>query len=98
VIDQLKRLEAARIQLLPAGEIPKHFVLERGGFVVLVERTEGGFGQLGGAGLLTGHGFAALVWRAGKPFFVAKDIDLPADGRQVEELRAFAEDVKTALR
>ncbi len=98
MIEQLKRLEAARIQLLPAGEIPTHYVLERDGFVALVQRAEDGFGQVGSPGLMTEHGFAALVWRAGKPLFVAKNIDLPADDRQVEGLRAFAEDVKTAIR
>ena len=93
----LERLAAARIQILPAFEICSHFVLERDGFVVLVERKDDAFGQIGSPGLLTEHGFAPLVWRGGRPFFAAKNIDLPAGSGQVEKLRSFAADVKTAL-
>jgi len=94
----LERLAAARIQILPALEILSHFVLERDGFVVLVERKGDAFGEIGSPGLLTEHGFAPLVWRRDQPFFVSKNIDLPADGGQVEKLRLFADDVKAALK
>ena len=48
---------------MPA-EITSHFILERDGFVVFVERRETGFGNIGAPGLMTEQGFAALIWRA----------------------------------
>ncbi len=93
----LERLAALHIQLLPAGEITNHFVLERDGFVALVQRTGHGFGSIGAAGLLTGRGFSALVWRGEKAFFVAKGFETPASGEQVAGLREFSRDVEAAI-
>jgi hypothetical protein len=95
---QLERLAAAGIQLLPLSGIPTHYVLERGGFAALVERTPRGFGRAGSAGVLTEAGFAALVWRAGQPFLVRKEDAQPASAAQVETARAFASDLERALR
>ena len=94
----LERLEAARIQILPAVEITTHFVFERGGFVALVARNpDGGFGAIGGTGLLTGKGFAAAVIRGGRWKFVAKDFEQEASDEQADELRRFSQDLKSAL-
>jgi len=60
---QFERLAAAEIQLLPVPEVTTHFVFEREGCVVLVERRGEGFGSIGSPGLLTAGGFAALVTR-----------------------------------
>jgi hypothetical protein len=97
VLDKLEKLAAAGIQLLPVPEITTHYVLERDGFVALVVRAADGFGEIGSPGLMTDEGFAALVWRGGRPFFVAKKLEQPADGRQVEMLRRFASDLEAAL-
>jgi len=97
VIDKLERLAAAGIQLLPAVQISTHFVFERDGFVALVERTPNGFGSLGSAGILTGSGFAALIQRGEKFFFVAKNFEQEASPEKVESLRRFAADLKSAL-
>lgn len=96
--EKLERLAAAGIQLLPAYEITSYYVLERDGIVALVARAGDGFGEIGSPGLLTGSGFAALVWRDGKACFVSKNFEQPADQEQVELVRRFASDLEAALR
>lgn len=93
----LERLAAARINVVPA-DLDKHHILERDGFVALVERTgEGGFGRAGAAGLLTEKGLAPLVWRGEQAVFVAKGLELAATEEQVAALRAFQADLETSL-
>ena len=95
--EKLERLAAAGIQLLPAVEITTHYVFERDGFVVLVERTPGGFGGIGSPGILTGSGFAALIHRGDRSYFVAKNFEQEARPDQVEALQRFSLDLKSAL-
>ena len=95
--ETLERLAAAGIQLLPAVEITAHYVFERDGFVALVERTPDGFGGVGSAGILTGNGFAALIRRGDRSYFVAKNLQLEAKSEQVDALRRFSADLKAAL-
>lgn len=95
--DQLQRLAAAGIRLLPALEITDHYVFERGDYAALVERAGEGFGAAGSAGLLTKEGFAALVWRGGQALFVRKEFEQPASSDQIRELRRFSEDLAAAL-
>jgi hypothetical protein len=83
--------------MLPAVEVTTHYVFERDGFVSLVERTPDGFGGIGSAGILTGTGFAALIRRADRSFFVAKNFEQEAQPEQVESLKRFSLDLKTAL-
>jgi hypothetical protein len=92
-----ERLVALGFQLLPAFEIETHYVIERDGFVALVERKPDGFGGAGSPGLLTEHGFAALVWRGGQAFFVSKGNSRPATSEQVDGLRKFSADLDSAL-
>ena len=94
----MERLAAAGIQLLPAVEIGTHYCFERDGFVALVERTAEGFGGVGSAGILTGSGFAALLQRDGRYYFVAKNFEREATAERVESLRRFSFDLKSALR
>ncbi len=93
----LERLAAAGIQLLPTVEITTHYVFERDGFVALVERTPEGFGGVGSAGLLTGNGFAALIRRGDRAYFVAKGFEQEALPSQVTALESFSLDLKSAL-
>jgi hypothetical protein len=93
----LERLAAAGIQVLPAVEIATHYVFERDGFVALVERTPDGFGGTGSAGILTGNGFAALIRRGNRSYFIAKNFEQEAQPEQVESLKRFSTDLKTAL-
>ena len=92
----LERITAAGIELLPAG-LAGHFVFERNGFICLVERTGDGFGHIGAPGLMTEKGFAALVWRGNDGWFVGKGFEQPATAQQVEDIRAFAADLRAAL-
>ncbi len=94
---QLECLAAASINILPATEITTHFVLERDGFIVLVERAPDGFGRIGSPGLLSEHGFAALVRRGEAAYFIAKNFEQPASDEQVTAVRAFSESVKKCL-
>ena len=96
MIEQLEKLEAAGIQIVPA-ELTSHFILERGGFVAFVERRENGFGHAGAPGLMTERGFAALVWRGEQPFFVGRGFEQAGTSEQVQAIRAFASDLEAAL-
>jgi hypothetical protein len=94
----LEKLVAANIQLLPLVEIERHFVFERDGFAALVERTaDGGFGHIGSPGLLTSAGLAVLLQRGESHVFVARGFEQAATPQQVETLRRFASDLKSAL-
>jgi len=96
VTGALERLAAAGIQLLPA-QLANHFAFERGGFVCLVERAGEGFGNIGSPGLMTEKGFAALVWREDRAWFVARGFEQLATAEQVEEIRSFDADLRAAL-
>lgn len=98
MLEKLQRLASVSIQLLPVSGITNHFVLERGGYVALVERTtDNNFGRVGDSGLLTAEGFAALVWRPEGGFFVNKRCERPAEPAEVEEIRRFSRDLRAAL-
>jgi len=96
VSEPLEGLAAAGINLI-AVEIESHFILERDGFVAFVERRESGFGNIGSPGLMTEHGFAALVWRAQGAFFVGRGFEQAATEEQVLRLRAFSQDLERAI-
>jgi hypothetical protein len=93
---QDERLARAGIQVLVL-DLKKHVILERDGFVSLVERTETGFGAAGAAGLMTERGLAPLVWRGERAFFVAKGFETEAKPDQIEALRRFQADLAVAL-
>ena len=97
VEDQLKRLAKFGFELVPAAEMRTHFIIERDGFVALVERKDEAFGNIGAPGLLSDAGFAALVWRSGDPWFVAKGFEQHATPEQVEAIRRFSRDLEAAL-
>jgi hypothetical protein len=98
VIEQkLARLAELGFSLLPAMEIASHYVFERDGLVALVARKEDGFGGAGSPGLLTEQGFAALVWRGEKAWFVARGFSQPATDQQTADVRRFSRDLADAL-
>ncbi len=92
----LERLQAAGIQIISAG-VTSHFILERDGFVAFVERKGDDFGNIGTPGLMTEKGFAALVWRSGRAYFVARGFEQPATDEQVKKIRTFADDLENVL-
>ena len=88
----------AGFQLLPAFSIHSHYVLERDGFVALVERLpDGGFGKAGAPGVLLDGAFAVLVWKQEQAFFVTKGQQVLATTEQIEVLRQFDADLNRAL-
>ena len=93
----LQRLVAVGIELLPALELTTHFVFQRDGFIALVERRSGGFGNVGAPGILCEHGMAQLVWRGESAYFVAKSFERAAEIGEIEALRRFGEDLKNSL-
>jgi hypothetical protein len=78
----------------------RHTFFMREGYAALVERTrEGGLGRIGTAGRMTDRGLAMLMWREGKPFFVAKGgHEMAAGDDEVSALRAFTSDLERVLR
>jgi hypothetical protein len=53
---------------------------------------------LGSSGIMTEQGLAYLVWRDERPFLAAHGAgETPASVEQVEAVRRFSEDLKTAL-
>ncbi|MGH9661202.1 MAG: hypothetical protein ACRD96_21825 [Bryobacteraceae bacterium] len=90
----LERLAAAGIRILPTDSIETHWVLERDGFVALVERATGAIGT---PGRLTDGGLAMLLWRGERAFFVAKSYQREAGPDEVAALRQFSADLAQAL-
>lgn len=98
MIEKLQRLVDAGIELVPAVEIPTHFIFQRDGFAALVERRGDAFGGIGSSGLLTVEsGLAMLVWRGEQAHFVGRGYDRPATPDEVQKLRAFSADLAAAL-
>jgi hypothetical protein len=54
-------------------------------------------GSQGSTGMLTPQGLAFLIWRDGQPLLASKGVEMPATPEQVEAIRKFSEDLKTAL-
>ena len=54
-------------------------------------------GTQGSTGMLTPQGLAYLIWREGQPFLASKGAEVPATPEQVEAIRKFSEDLKSAL-
>jgi hypothetical protein len=96
VSDRIEKLAAAGIQIISAG-VTSHFILERDGFVAFVERKGDEFGNVGAPGLMTEKGFAALVWRGGRAFFIARGLEVVATDAQVEGIRLFSRDLEAVL-
>ncbi len=93
----LQRLVGAGIELLPTLELTTHFIFARGGFIALVERRAGGFGNVGAPGILCENGMAQLVWRGEFAYFVAKSFERVAEAEEIEALRRFGADLKKSL-
>lgn len=94
--NRLEKLAAAGIQLFADG-VQSHYILERDGFVAFVERKGDDFGNIGAPGLMTEKGFAALVWRGERAFFIARGFEQVATDDQVQKIRDFADDLERAL-
>ncbi|MEO8596147.1 MAG: hypothetical protein ABI759_22705 [Candidatus Solibacter sp.] len=51
----------------------------------------------GSTGLMTDQGLAYLVWHGNQAFLAGKSGEVPATPEQVEAIRQFSEDLKSAL-
>ena len=89
------RLANLNIQLL--SEAKGHSLFGRGNLVALVERNQGGFGSIGSTGVMTENGLAYLVWRGGRALLVGRSGEVAAAPSQVQEIRQFSDDLKSAL-
>jgi hypothetical protein len=97
LLAQLELLATAGIQILPVPEIASHFVLERKGCVVLVERREDGFGAAGSPGALSERGFAALVQRDGRDWFIGRNEAREATEAEADEARRLYREIRDIL-
>ena len=85
----MSRLEDFNIRLMVEG--PLVCIYARDECMAAVGGTQGS------TGLMTAQGLAYLVWRDGQPFLSAKGGETPATPEQVETIRKFSEDLRTAL-
>ncbi len=78
---------------------PRHPGVEKYGCAALLELTpEGRLQQFSSAGLLLDTGeIALLVERQGRPVFVYKSRELPADGEPMENYRRFLRELGSIL-
>ena len=97
-LSRLERLADLGFQIVALPNAGRHLALERDGFAALVSMKGEEFGEDGAPGLLTEGGFAALVWRGENAWFVARGFERPATGEEVDAIRRFGEDVKSALK
>ncbi len=97
LLEQFERLAAAEIQILPIAEIASHFVLARHGCVVLVERRADGFGAVGSPGAISDKGFAALVQRDSRDWFVGKNETREATDVEAAEARRLYRELREIL-
>jgi hypothetical protein len=97
LLARLEALDRHGIRLLPVPQFPAHFVFERDGCAVLVERRGEGFGGVGSPGLIGEMGFAPLVHGAAAACFQGKDWSRPASVEEAAAARRLLEDVKSAL-
>ncbi len=94
---RLQCLTDLGFQLIPLPNVAKHFALERDGFVALVSVRDEQLGEAGAPGLLTENGFAAFVWRGAEAWFVAHGYERRASAEEVDGIRRFGQDLKSAL-
>jgi hypothetical protein len=85
----VSRLEDLGIRKMVGGPVVSLYV--RGNCVAAVGGTQGS------TGLMTAEGLTYLVWREGAPLLVGKSGESAATPEQVEEIRKFTEDLKSAL-
>ena len=85
----MSRLEDLGIRKMVEGRAVTLYV--RGNCVAGAGETQGS------TGLMTEQGLAYLVWRDGVALLSFKGGEIPATPEQLEEIRKFTEDLKSAL-
>jgi hypothetical protein len=97
LLAQLERIAAANIQIVPAPALTTHFLFERDGCVVLVERRGEALGMVGSPGLLGDHGFAALVRIGEEDYFLGKTLKRPATVNEAANARQLYAELRAIL-
>jgi hypothetical protein len=97
LLAKLEQIVDAGIQLVPAPELMTHFLFERDGAVVLVERRGETLGMVGSPGLLGDHGFAALVQRDGADWFIGKTLKRAATAEEAAHARKLYAELRAIL-
>jgi len=85
----VSRLDDFGITLIAEGQAGSIYV--RDNCIAVAAATQGS------TGVMTENGIAFLVWRDGRAMLAAKGMETPATPEQVEAIRKFSEDLKTAL-
>jgi hypothetical protein len=97
LVQQLERLAAAGIQIVPAPGLNRFFLLEKDGYFALVEKRDTGFGHIGSPGIMTESGFAPLIQSGAGCSFVCKGYSQPASLLEAEAAHGFFTQLKQAL-
>jgi hypothetical protein len=90
------RLASLNIEL--AAQARDYCMLVRGNCLALAQASGESFTSIGASGMMTENGIAYLVWREGLPVLAAHGgHEQPATPEELETIRCFSEDVKSAL-
>ena len=90
----LSHLADFNIRQIAAGQV---LLFVRDNCMATAGRTADGGLTLGSTGMMTDRGLAYLVWRDGQALLAAKGSETPADPEQVDTIRKFSDDLKSAL-
>ena len=82
------------ISRIAAGQI---LLFVRDNCMATAGHTADGGLTLGSTGMITDRGLAYLVWRDGQALLAAKGSETPASPEQVDTIRKFSDDLKSAL-
>jgi hypothetical protein len=89
------RLESLRIQWFASEKGYTFFTRDN---CAAIGREQANGYSVGSSGMMTEGGFAYLIWRDDRPFFAAHGgNEAPANRDQVDAVRQFSNDLKTAL-
>ena len=81
-----------------AAQAKEYVMLVRGTCVALARMDAAGSVSIGSSGLMTENGLSYLVWRDGKAILsIHGGSETDALQEQVEAIRKFSDDLKTAL-
>ena len=98
-MDPLEKLLRQGFSFRSFPAYPRHLGVEKYNCVALLERTsDGAWKQFSAAGfLLEGGEIALLVEQKGRPVFVYKSKQVPAEGERMENYQRFLEELRSAL-
>lgn len=97
-MDLLERLQRLGFTLLSLPAYPRHLAVEKYHCAALLEPTpDGRWKQFSAAGYLMEGRIALLVEREGRPVFVHKSQQWPADGEAKESFLRFQQELRSVL-